>query len=247
MRRVGAARAVLDVLDPHRAVVWDPGPNAPARWADLPAVEAVRLAPEMGTAVTPADVGIAADLPSAEVFTALRQAARELVVLLDAQQLPYLQRLASPLDAVRLAGAADQARDRLTQLRRDVRERLAAGLPFPELLALDSLFSEHDPALVAAALLARGHAAAPAATPSDVTTWVRVHVNAGKRDQLRTGDVVGVLLNAVGLAKEDIGRIELREGFTLVDVRAEEAERAVRGLTGATLRGRRVAARLDRR
>jgi len=58
---------------------------------------------------------------------------------------------------------------------------------------------------------------------------------------------VGALLNAVGLAKEDIGRIELREGFTLVDVRAEEAERAVRGLTGTTLRGRRIAARLDRR
>ena len=246
-RRVAAARAVLDVLDPRRAVVWDPGPHAQARWADLPAVEAVPFAPETAAAAEPADVCIAADLPSADVFAALRQAARELVVLLDAPQLPYLQRLAAPLDAVRLPGAADQARDRLIQLRRDIRERLAAGLPLPELLALDSLFSEHDPALVAAALLARGDAAPPATTPADVTTWVRVHVNAGKRDQLRPGDVVGVLLNAVGLAKEDIGRIELREGFALVDVRAEEAERAVRGLTGSTLRGRRVAARLDRR
>jgi hypothetical protein len=246
-RRVTAARAVLDVLDPHRAIVWDPGPNAPERWAELPAVEPFHLASETAAGAGPADLCIAADLPSADVFTALRHAAREVVVLLDAPQVPYLQRLAAPLDAVRLPGVADRARDRLTQLRRDVRERLAAGLPLPELLALDSLFDEHDPALVAAALLARGNAGPPTGTPADVTTWVRVHVNAGKRDQLRPGEVVGTLLNTVGLAKEDIGRIEIREGFTLVDVRAEEAERAVRGLSGATLRGRRVAARLDRR
>ena len=246
-RRVSAARAVLDVLDPHRALVWDPSPGAPARWEELPALEAIRLVPETAPAAGTADVCIAAELPSAEVFAALRNAARDVVVLLDAPQVPYLRRLAAPLDAVRLPGAADRARDQLTQLRHDVRERLAAGLPLPELLALDSLFDEHDPALVAAALLARGDAAPPTGTPADVTTWVRVHVNAGKRDQLRPGDLVGTLLNAVGLSKEDIGRIELREGFTLVDVRAEEAERAVRGLTGATLRGRRVAARLDRR
>ena len=246
-RRVTAAQAVLDVLDPHRAIVWDPSPTAPARWADLLAAEGVRLGPETAPTAGPADLAIAADLPSADVFAALRGAAREIVVLLDAAQLPYLRRLAAPLDAVRLPGAADRARDRLTQLRREVRERLAAGLPLPELLALDSLFDEHDPALVAAALLARGDAGPPATAPADVTAWVRVHINAGRRDQLRPGDLVGALLNAVGLAKEDIGRIELREGFTLVDVRAEEAERAVRGLTGTTLRGRRIAARLDRR
>lgn len=249
-RRVMAARAVLDVLDPQRTIVWDPSPGAPARWADMLVVEGVRLGPETGDPGAtggPAGLAIAGDLPSADVFAALRGAAQEIVVLLDAAQLPYLQRLAAPLDAVRLPGAADRARDRLTHLRREVRERLAAGLPLPELLALDALFDEHDPALVAAALLARGGAAPPTGAPADVTAWVRVHVNAGRRDQLRPGDLVGALLNAVGLAKEDIGRIELREGFTLVDVRAEEAERAVRGLTGTTVRGRRISARLDRR
>jgi hypothetical protein len=134
----------------------------------------------------------------------------------------------------------------MAQLRRDLRERLDAGPPLPELLALDPLFEEYDPAVVAAALLARGTVPSTA-TPADATAWVRVHVNAGRRDQLRPGDLVGALLHAVGLVKEDIGRIELREGFTLVDVRAEEAERAVRGLTGTTLRGRRIVARLDRR
>jgi len=71
-------------------------------------------------------------------------------------------------------------------------------------------------------------------------------VSAGRRERLRAGDLVGALLNAVGLAKDDVGRIEIREGFALVDVRADEAERAVRGLNGATLRGSRIVARLDR-
>lgn len=245
-RRATAARAVLDVLDPARAVIWDPSAGAHGRWADLVAIDGVRLNPEDPPTAEPYDLGLAADLPSADVLAALRKVAREIVVLLDAAQLSYLQRLAAPLEAVRLPGAADRARDQLGRLRRDVRERLAAGLPLPELLALDSLFDEHDPALVAAALLSRGEAA-PTVSDPDVTAWVRVHVNAGRRDQLRPGDLVGVLLHAVGLTKEDVGRIEIRDGFTLVDVRAEEAERAVRGLTGTTLRGRRIAARLDRR
>lgn len=246
-RRAAAARAVLDVLDPDRAILWDPGANAAARWAELVGDAGVGLFGEAVEPTGPADLAIAVDLPSAEVLAALRAAARDVAVLLEAAQLPYLQRIAAPLDALRLAGAADRSRDRLAQLRREVRERLAAGLPEPELLALEPLFDEHDPALVAAALLARGAAALPSGAPADVPTWVRVHVNAGRRDQLRPGDLVGALLHGVGLAKEDVGRIEVREGFALVDVRAGEAERAVRGLVGATIRGKRIAARVDRR
>jgi hypothetical protein len=246
-RRVLAARAVLDVLDPGRAVVWAPGTTPETQWTEVLGAKTVRLATDTAGSAEPADLAIAADLPSAGVLAALRETARGVVVLLDAPQVPYLLRLAAPVEALRLPGAGDRARDALAQLRREVRERLAAGPPLTELLALDPLFDEHDPALVAAALLAQAHRGPSREPSADVTAWVRVHVNAGKREQLRPGDVVGTLLNAVGLAKEDIGRIEIREGFTLVDVRAEEADRAVQGLTGAILRGRRVAARLDRR
>jgi hypothetical protein len=72
-------------------------------------------------------------------------------------------------------------------------------------------------------------------------------VSAGRRDQLRPGDLVGALLHGAGLSKDQVGRIDLREGFALVDVRASEAERALAGLNGATIRGRRIAARIDRR
>ncbi len=243
-RRVFAARAVLDVLDPARAVLWDPSPEPAARWAELTAQPGLRW---LGEEAEPADLAIAADLPSAEALTALRAAAREVVVLLDAAQVPYLERIASPLAAVRLAGEADRSRDWLFQLRRAVRERLAQGAPLAELLALDPLFDEYDPALVAAALLAQQGAAPAPATTEEMPTWVRIHVNAGRREQLGPGDLVGALLHGVGLTKDDVGRIEMREGFALVDVRATEAERAVGGLNGTTIRGRRIAARIDRR
>jgi len=249
-RRPRAVRAVLDVLNPTRAVLWDPAPDAAVRWEALVSSPDVALLDGTGAGAgapggTPADVAIAVDLPSAEVLTALAAAASAIVVLPDAGQMDYLKRIAGPLDALRLPGAADHARDWVSALRHEVRERLEAGAPLAELLALEPLFDEHDPALVAAALLAaRGRPAS--ARADDVPVWVRVHVSAGRRERLRAGDLVGALLNAVGLAKDDVGRIEIREGFALVDVRADEAERAVRGLNGATLRGSRIVARLDR-
>jgi hypothetical protein len=247
-RRAHGGRLVLDALDPRSGWIWDPSPDAAARCAALTAQPGVRLlnAGAGDGAADLAELAIALDLPSARVLDTLRAGAREVVVLLDGVQLPYLERIASPVTPLRLAGASDQARDALARLRRDLRERLAGGTPVTELLALDPLFEEYDPALVAAALLAARGAPGPV-TSEQVPTWVRLHVNAGRRDQLRPGDLVGALLHGVGLSKDQVGRIDLREGFALVDVRASEAERAVAGLNGATIRGRRIAARIDRR
>jgi ATP-dependent RNA helicase DeaD len=64
---------------------------------------------------------------------------------------------------------------------------------------------------------------------------------------VRAGDLVGALVNEAGLPRNAIGRIDLRDGFTLIEIRADEAERAQRGLTGISLRGKRVSARPERR
>src|SRR3989304_373126 len=84
------------------------GTRAPPPRARGGAAAPARRPPPPGRA---AGLVSAADRPSADVFAALRGAAREIVVLLDAAQLPYLRRLAAPLDAVRLPGAADRARE----------------------------------------------------------------------------------------------------------------------------------------
>jgi ATP-dependent RNA helicase DeaD len=68
----------------------------------------------------------------------------------------------------------------------------------------------------------------------------------GKKDRASAKDLVGALIKEVGIAKTDIGRIDVRDTFTTVDVAPAVAERVVRDLTGVTIRGRRAMARLDR-
>lgn len=242
-RRPWAVRAALDGLDPASVAIWDPMPATVPRWRAI-APDARLLGVDDGEQ---AALAIATTLPTAEILVELTAAATEVLVFVRAEQVAYLRRLARPLRALRLPGESDRARERGARLRERLRERLAEGALDAELLALGPLFEEWDPALVAAAAVASAErpAAEPVAGP--LVAWVRLHLNVGRRDGLRPADVVGALLNSVGLAKTHVGRVEIRDAFTLVEVRQEDAARALRGLTGVTLRGRRIAARPDER
>jgi ATP-dependent RNA helicase DeaD len=247
-RRRVVARDLLAHHDPERAIIWDPLPSRMGRWVDLARDPAVHVLADPGA--ERADLAIAADLPSHEVLSALMQAAPDVIVLVRAGGLPYLRRLARALRPAPLVGGSDRARDRAAEARRVVRERLAEGGLDAELLTLAPLFDEYDPALVAAATLALLRPSSPASAgpePAETVAWVRLFVTAGRRDQMRPADLVGALVNELGFKKDRVGRIEIRDAFSLVEVRAEDADRAVRGLTGATIRGRRIAARPDRK
>jgi hypothetical protein len=170
----------------------------------------------------------------------LAQQAAQVVVLIRPEQLPYLERLARPLRALRLPGALDHERDRAHELRQAVRERIARGDVAAELLALAPLFDDFDPALVAAAL---ARPAEPAAAAPALNAWVKVQVNLGRRDKVRPADLVGALLNGVGIPKDHVGRIEIRDGSSEIDVRLESAARAIEGLGQLSVRGRTLSAR----
>ena len=237
--RAAAFQAVLDVTNPPGAVVWDPTGELSDAPYDASGVRALEQD------IT-ANLGVALDLPDATTLAALLGAAREVVVLVSAHGVPYLEKLAQPVRPLRVAGEADRARERLFELRQRLRERLAAGELDGQLLALEPLFDEYDPALVAAAAAAFSPGPPPErASEEEVPAWVRVRIEAGSRDSLRVGDIVGVLLNSVGLAKPDVGKVDLRDRFTLIEVRAGAAERAVAGLAGAIVRGHRLSARMD--
>jgi ATP-dependent RNA helicase DeaD len=152
-----------------------------------------------------------------------------------------------------ISGAADRAQDRTAALRARIVERLGHGDVDAELALLAPLFEAHDPALVAAALLALSRQPVEAVTspqPSTVNTseagWVRVFVNAGRKDNASAKDLVGAMIKEAGLQKGQIGKIDVRETFSLVEVSPQVADQAVKRLTGVSVRGRRVIARLDR-
>jgi ATP-dependent RNA helicase DeaD len=174
--------------------------------------------------------------------------AQPLVVAL-ASQVPYLKSIAS-LSPFALPSHADRAQDRHAALRAQISARLTQGDVDAELAVLAPLFEEHDPATVAAALLAlsRQPSAVSHQPPESPTgaSWVKLFVTVGTKDRASAKDLVGALIKEAGLEKGQIGKIDVRETFSLVDVAPAALDQAVRRMTGVSVRGRRVSARPDR-
>ena len=228
-RRKAALREVLDTLRATRAYVWQGG-------------EIIPPPPDV-------DVVIATALPSREEMQALVAIGVRAVVLACAAQIPYLRSIAA-LTPLPPTTATDRAQDRAAALRALITERLARGDVDAELAMLAPLFEEHDPALIAGALLAIGRESAvvseKSAEPQSGAAWVKLFVTVGTKDRASAKDLVGALIKEAGLQKGQIGKIDVRETFSLVDVAPTVVEQAVRRLTGVAIRGRRVAARPDR-
>ncbi len=223
-----AVPAVLDALRSVQPYVWTGGPiEAPAKNPDavvvavLPTREELRLLAAIGTST----------------------------VLVLASEVPYLRSIAT-LTPLTLPSPADRAQDRNAALRAEIAARLTAGDVDAELAVLAPLFEDHDPALVAGALLAICRQPSAVSQPSPVASpqsgWARVFVTVGTKDRASAKDLVGALIKEVGLQKGQIGKIDVRETFSLVEVSPDAVEQAVRRLSGVSIRGRRVSARPDR-
>ena len=227
-RRDAAVREVLDSMRCTRPYVWRGGDVNPPH---------------------DADVLVAAALPSRVEMQALIAPGIQVVALALAAQVPYLRSIAA-LTPLPLNAAADRAQDRGAALRALIAERLARGDVDAELAMLAPLFEEHDAALVAGALLAlqreTGTKQETVTAPTQSPGWVRLFVTAGTKDRASAKDLVGALIKEAGLQKGQIGKIDVRETFSLVDVAPGVAEQAARRLSGVSIRGRRVTARPDR-
>ncbi|MEJ2539719.1 MAG: DEAD/DEAH box helicase, partial [Gemmatimonadota bacterium] len=116
---------------------------------------------------------------------------------------------------------------------------------------LAPVFEKHGAATVAAAavaLLRQRTAAAPSAaeappSPDRVQSFVRLFISVGKRDNVGPGDLVGAIAGEADVDAGRIGRIELKDSFSLVEVEQAVADRVIRALNGVSIRGR--AARVD--
>ena len=120
------------------------------------------------------------------------------------------------------------------------------------LLVLESLFQEHDPAEIAAAavaLLRKKRSSAPsepALSTKAPASWVKLYVSLGRKDEAGPGDIVGAIAGEAGVDASKIGRIDVKESFSVVEVRTEIAEKVIQALNGTTVRGRSVRVDYDR-
>jgi ATP-dependent RNA helicase DeaD len=197
--------------------------------------------------VPKADVVIAFDLPSRAQLASLL-AAGEVVLLVPPGAEGYVARTVATPRPLRLPGLMEElvreaARDRAAVLAAIESADLRAGVA-----ALAPLLERHDAVRVAAALYAlwKGGGAAAGAAPAAAPTVAKVWVSIGKRDGVTPADLVGTLTKELRVSRESIGRIELKDSFSLIELPAGEAARIADGLSGKTIRRVKLAARLDR-
>ena len=263
--RLAALQRVLDELDPELAAVFTRSESSERELRELldslghtgddSGVRVTRGAP-----VIEADTLLLFDIPTREEMRAVMGGGTPAVVaIVQPRQLDTVRALAggAPVAPLQAPGAALRARKSVAALRAELRDVLAAGVPTHELLALEPLLEEYDGLEVAAAALRllerersrevvpRVPASAPAAT-SPATGWTRLFVGAGTRDRVGPGDLVGAITGEAGVTRESIGKIELRENHSLVEIASADAERVAGALTGTMIRGRRVVARVDK-
>ena len=74
----------------------------------------------------------------------------------------------------------------------------------------------------------------------------RLFVGAGRRAGIRPGDLVGAIAGEAGIPSRSIGAIEIKEGFSLVEVQEALADDVIEALRGTKIRGLKVVVRKDR-
>lgn len=245
-RRVPALAQLVELLDPASLVIWTADRSHHASIGQ--AVELVEPEVRLVTGdAPPAGTVIAFDLPTGERLKQLL-AAGEVVMLVPPGTESYAARIAEPRRPLQLPGLVDTVASAAAGQRAAIVRAIETGKPDRALLTLSPLFERHDPAAVAAALFelwTTSTPAAPAPVP-DIPATAKIYVGVGKKDGATANDLVAVLTKELRFERGKIGRIELREAYSLIEIPAQDAEKLAGALNGATVRRKRVTARVDR-
>ncbi|MEO7822937.1 MAG: DbpA RNA binding domain-containing protein [Gemmatimonadaceae bacterium] len=207
---------------------------------------------------------------SAQLHAAALAKPAEVVVLAQPAEVAPLRELAGGrLIPLTLQGPERRAQDREDAVRQELRAVLTRGVPPREIIFLEPLLEAFDAVEVAAAALQlldreraqRRHAAeaatrtgaASGADAGRATTssksggeMIRLFMTIGTRDGVKTGDLMGAIAGEGGIPADRVGKIDLRESHSLVEVAAGDAASVVARLNGATIQGRRVVVRGER-
>ena len=255
--RLDVLRRVLDMLDPRSALVFVRSDESEVPVRELLRAlgyghpEATIQSGRLASADT--EVVILFDTPASsdELRDAMGAQKRCIVALVQPRQLPALRSLASG-GTIRAFGRSLSSRVcRDETMRAELRDVLTTQNIGRELFAVEPLLEDYDGSEIAAAclrLLEHERAARATARPAEAarpSTMVRLFVNVGGRDNVRAGDLVGAITSEAGVTSADVGKIDVRESHSLVEVSAAAADKIVDKLTGAMIRGRRAVARVD--
>lgn len=250
-----------------RAEGWTPpGPVGPARYVIARATQFAETRRRVLDALAPDrdDAVVIAPAPesraAADLLAQAAAGGQPPVLVVEPHQLSWLRSLFFPLSVFPLPTALDALEHHAEAVRARVARTIETENLDRELFLIGPLLDRFDPALVAAAALRlTGHpgqpagralatapADAPAGSTAGVPAWSKVWVGIGRKDNVRPGDLVGAIANEAKVPGDAIGKIDVRDLFCLVEVQAPYVDRVAQSLTGLTMKGRRLIARLDR-
>jgi hypothetical protein len=249
--RLDAVAEAVDQLDPETVTVWM------ADLAERDAVARYLAAAGVTATITNADADrssliVAYDLPTPAGLIQLAGAG-EVLLLVPPGTEAYAGRIAPRRRPVHARGQLERARAEVDTTRRTVAGILERG-PAPQaFIAIAPLLERHEASAVAAALYelwdaARLGAAEPVPAARAAEPAARLWVGIGKRDSVTPNDLVGTLIKELAVPREAVGRVEIRETFSIVELgTGVDAAGVAERMTGKTIRKRRLVARLDRK
>jgi ATP-dependent RNA helicase DeaD len=91
-----------------------------------------------------------------------------------------------------------------------------------------------------------GAAAGTAAAPGVPSAFVRLFLSVGSVDGIGPGELLGAITGETGLKGERVGRIDVRDTFSRVEVDEAVAADIIKAMNGISIRGRSVRADYDR-
>lgn len=185
---------------------------------------------------------------------------RELAHLRDIAARARFRALPAPPATAPAAHLAAQLENFRERLRRAAREEDLG----PQLLLIEPLLREFAAAELAAAAVAllrkqpsatlQPEGEIPLRAPAPTTpieprrphAWTRLFITIGQRDGIGPGDLLGAVTGETGIDGALVGKIEIRDTYSRVEIASDVAETVIRALNGTTIRGRSVRVDYDR-
>jgi len=268
--RLTALRRLLDDQNPTSAVVFVREESSEHEVAAL--LRSLGYSGEAasvraGRAAGPeTQLAIVFDLPAthAELREAVGKATA--IALVQPRQLESLRALAGggSLRSYSLPEAGRRARGRESMIREELRRAISEQSIEREILALEPLLADFDGVEIAAAALklleqeratpsvapasgpaSEGRSREPREPRSAGGAMTRLFMTVGERDNVRPADLVGAIANQAGLNSSAVGKIDIRESHSIVEVASDSADAVIEQINGTTIRGRRVVVRRD--
>lgn len=258
--RLDGLRRVLDAVDPASALVFVREEDSRREVTDLlrsmgydenEVRAGLVAAPETASAIL-------YDFPaSREELREAAGAAKRAIALVQPRQIANLRAFAAggAVKPLTLPETGQRAREDDARLRAELRGALEESHFGRELLALEPLLEDFDGIEIAAGLLQilerdrHAHRAAMAALPAgqrDAGPMVRLFVGVGSRENVRASDLVGAIANQGGISSAELGRVDVRDSHSIVEVAGRVAETVIEKVNGVVIKGRRAVVRLDK-